>query len=258
MCVFRNFYAESIFPDKTVHGGRDMEKMRFGLRKMTLLDFPGKVACTVFTCGCNFRCPFCHNASLVRGSSEDMELSAGELFEFLERRKKLLDGVAVTGGEPLLHAGTAELLRKIKAMGYAVKLDTNGSFPERLEEIIRSGCVDYVAMDVKSSFDQYENLCGRPGMAEVVQQSIKLLMENRVDYEFRTTVVNELHQTADIEDAARWIAGAKRYFLQNFTETDDLLSPWASFSGAGKEKLQAMLEAARRHVPAAELRGVDL
>ena len=103
--------------------------MRFGLRKMTLLDFPGRVACTIFTCGCNFRCPFCHNASLVRGSEEDMELSAAELFAFLEKRKKLLDGVAVTGGEPLMHAGSVELLKKIKAMGYAVKLDTNGSFP---------------------------------------------------------------------------------------------------------------------------------
>ena len=235
-----------------------MEKMRFGLRKMTLLDFPGKVACTVFTCGCNFRCPFCHNASLVRGREEDMELSAPELFEFLERRKKLLDGVAVTGGEPLIHAGTFELLSRIKEMGYAVKLDTNGSFPELLKKIIDSGIVDYVAMDVKSSLENYEKLCGVPGMEEKVLQSIGLLKEGRVDYEFRTTVVAELHEVADIESAAKTIAGAKRYFLQNFTETDDLLSPGASFSGPGKEKLPAMLEAARRYVPATEVRGVDL
>ena len=235
-----------------------IEKMRFGLRKMTLLDFPGKVACTVFTCGCNFRCPFCHNASLVRGSEEDMALSAGELLEFLERRKKLLDGVAVTGGEPLLHPGTVELLEKAKAMGYAVKLDTNGSFPETLQQVIDSGIVDYVAMDVKSSFEHYEELCGRPGMTEKVAQSIRILLEGKVDYEFRTTVVDELHTAADIESAACVIAGAKRYFLQNFTESDDLLSPWASFSGAGKEKLQEMLKRARIHVPSAELRGVDL
>ena len=234
-----------------------MEKMRFGLRKMTLLDFPGKVACTVFTCGCNFRCPFCHNASLVRGRQEDMELSAAELFDFLARRTKLLDGVAVTGGEPLLHPGTAELLRRIKEMGYAVKLDTNGSFPERLKELVESGTVDYVAMDVKSSPERYDVLCGREGMAPAVAQSMAILMNGKVNYEFRTTVVNELHEVADIAGAARSIAGAKRYFLQNFTETDDLLSPWGAFSGAGKEKLQAMLEAARNYVPATELRGVD-
>ena len=234
-----------------------IEKMRFGLRKMTLLDFPGKVACTVFTCGCNFRCPFCHNASLVRGREEDMELSAGELLEFLERRRKLLDGVAVTGGEPLLHPGTVELLERVKKMGYAVKLDTNGSFPETLQKIISSGSVDYVAMDVKSSFECYEKLCGRPGMTEKVAQSIRILLEGKVDYEFRTTVVDELHTAADIEAAACEIAGAKRYFLQNFTESDDLLSPWSSFSGAGKEKLQEMLKHARIHVPSAELRGVD-
>ena len=235
-----------------------MEKMRFGLRKMTLLDFPGKVGCTVFTCGCNFRCPFCHNASLVRGSEEDMELSAAELFAFLEKRKKLLDGVAVTGGEPLMHPGTPELLKRIREMGYAVKLDTNGSFPERLKEIIDSGCVDYVAMDVKSSLDRYEVLCGRADMTEKIQKSIALLKEGRVDYEFRTTVVDELHDVEHIEAAARMIAGAKRYFLQNFTETDDLLSPWSSFSGAGKEKLQAMLEAAKISVPGTEIRGVDM
>ena len=235
-----------------------IEKMRFGLRKMTLLDFPGKVACTVFTCGCNFRCPFCHNASLVSGSEEDMELSAGELLEFLERRRKLIDGVAVTGGEPLLHPGTVELLERVKKMGYAVKLDTNGSFPETLQKVISSGLVDYAAMDVKSSFERYDELCGRPGMTEKVAQSLGILLEGKVDYEFRTTVVDELHTAADIESAAREIAGARRYFLQNFTESDDLLSPWSSFSGAGKEKLQEMLKLARNHVPSAELRGVDL
>ena len=151
-----------------------------------------------------------------------------------------------------------ELLEKAKAMGYAVKLDTNGSFPETLQQVIDSGIVDYVAMDVKSSFEHYEELCGRPGMTEKVAQSIRILLEGKVDYEFRTTVVDELHTAADIESAACVIAGAKRYFLQNFTESDDLLSPWASFSGAGKEKLQEMLKRARIHVPSAELRGVDL
>ena len=235
-----------------------MKNMRFGLRKMTLLDFPGKVACTVFTCGCNFRCPFCHNASLVRGREADMELSADELLSFLDRRKTLLDGVAVTGGEPLLHAGSAELLKEIKARGYAVKLDTNGSFPGVLAKILESGCVDYVAMDVKSSLEHYDTVCGREGMQEKIMESIKLLMQNETEYEFRTTVVGGLHEVSHIEDAARMIAGAKGYFLQNFVETDDLLSPGASFTGVGREKLQAMLEAARRYVPAAEVRGTEI
>ena len=235
-----------------------MKNMRFGLRKMTLLDFPGKVACTVFTCGCNFRCPFCHNASLVRGNEADMELSAEELLSFLDRRKKLLDGVAVTGGEPLLHAGTAELLSEIKSRNYAVKLDTNGSFPERLAELLEKGCVDYVAMDIKSSLERYDAVCGREGMQKKILQSIKLLMEGKTDYEFRTTVVGGLHDVSDIEGAARQIAGAGKYFLQNFVETDDLLSPGAAFTGVGKEKLQAMLEAARRYVPLAEVRGTEI
>ena len=228
-----------------------------GLQKTTLLDFPGRVACTVFLGGCNFRCPFCHNASIVEDSAENA-IPEEEFFAYLEKRKGILDGVCVSGGEPTLASELPELLRRIRSLGLAVKLDTNGSFPETLQKIISSGSVDYVAMDVKSSFECYEKLCGRPGMTEKVAQSIRILLEGKVDYEFRTTVVDELHTAADIEAAACVIAGAKRYFLQNFTESDDLLSPWSSFSGAGKEKLQEMLKLARIHVPSAELRGVDL
>ena len=258
MKCFTDFFMNLVFILTKAVIGEMMKSMRFGLRKMTLLDFPGKVACTVFTCGCNFRCPFCHNASLVRGSETDMELSAGELLEFLDRRKGLLDGVAVTGGEPLLHTGSAELLKECKARNYAVKLDTNGSFPERLAEILDSGVVDYVAMDIKSSLERYDIVCGREGMKDKVMQSMELLMKGSVAYEFRTTVVNELHEVSDIEAVAQMIAGAQRYFLQNFVETGDLLSPGASFTGVGKEKLQAMLEAARKYVPAAEIRGTAM
>ena len=232
-----------------------MENMRFGLRKMTLLDFPGKVACTVFTCGCNFRCPFCHNASLVRGNSGDMELSCGELFEFLERRKKLLDGVAVTGGEPLLHPGTPELLEKIKDLGYAVKLDTNGSFPEQLKAVVETGQVDYVAMDVKSSAAGYDRVCGRPGMLEKVEKSIGLLKQGKVPYEFRTTLVKGLHSLEDMRGIGQLISGAERYFLQNFVETEDLLEPWSAFAGFSQEELLQMLEAVKEFVPAAAIRG---
>ena len=229
--------------------------MRFGLRKMTLLDFPGRVACTVFTCGCNFRCPFCHNASLVRGSAEDLEFSEEELFKFLASRKRLLDGVAVTGGEPLLHPETPELLKKIKDLGFAVKLDTNGSFPEVLKEIIESGSVDYVAVDIKSSPARYDRVCGREGMFEKVSRTIALLLEGKVDYEFRTTVVSGLHEVADFPELGKAIAGAKRYFLQNFKETDDLLEPWSSFGSIDRRTLEKMLAAVRPFVPTAALRG---
>ena len=229
--------------------------MRFGLRKMTLLDFPGHVACTVFTCGCDFRCPFCHNASLVRGNGEDMELSEEELFRFLDSRKKLLDGVAVTGGEPLLHPETPALLEKIRGLGLAVKLDTNGSFPEALEQILDAGLADYVAVDVKSSPEKYDRVCGREGMFDKVARSIGLLMKGSVDYEFRTTVAAGLHEVEDVRGAARVIAGAKRYFLQNFKETEDLLEPWSRFAPVDRETLEKMLAAAREFVPAAAVRG---
>lgn len=232
-----------------------MENMRFGLRKMTLLDFPGKVACTVFTCGCNFRCPFCHNASLVRGNQKDMELSFEELFEFLERRKKLLDGVAVTGGEPLLHPGTPELLKKIKSLGYAVKLDTNGSFPEQLEAVITSGAADHIAMDIKSSADAYDRVCGRTGMIGKVRRSIELLKNSGIPYEFRTTVVKGLHTPEDMKGIGQLVAGAELYFLQNFVETEDLLAPRSGFSGFSQEELLQLLEAVKEFVPAAAIRG---
>lgn len=229
--------------------------MRFGLRKMTLLDFPGKVACTVFTCGCNFRCPFCHNASLVRGSEADLEFGSDELFKFLKSRTGLLDGVAVTGGEPLIHQGIFEFLKTVKAMGFAVKLDTNGSFPEKLEQIIDSGCVDYVAMDIKSSPANYDRVCGVPGMFEKVSRSIDWLKRGRVPFEFRTTVVNGLHDIEDIRAIGKVISGAERYFLQNFVETEDLLEPWSSFSGIDHGELLRMLEAVKPFVPAASIRG---
>ncbi|MBR2373445.1 MAG: anaerobic ribonucleoside-triphosphate reductase activating protein [Lentisphaeria bacterium] len=232
-----------------------MKNMRFGLRKMTLLDFPGRVACTVFTCGCNFRCPFCHNASLVRGSEADLELGSDELFRFLEKRRGLLDGVAVTGGEPLLHAGTPELLARIKELGFAVKLDTNGSFPEVLEHIIDSGSVDLAAMDIKSSPDKYDHVCGRPGMFEKVSRSIGILKKGKIPCEFRTTVVKGLHDLEDVKAIGRLICGAERYFLQNFVETEDLLEPWRDFSGFDREELLRMLEAVKEFVPAAAIRG---
>lgn len=196
-----------------------------GFQKLTLLDFPGKVACIVFTAGCNFRCPFCHNASLVTHIDNDLRIDEEEIFTYLQKRQGLLDGVCITGGEPLLQQGIEEFIKKIKALGYYVKLDTNGSYPEKLKKLIDNKLVDYVAMDIKNSKEKYMKTSGVENISlENIEKSISLLLENKVEYEFRTTVVNELHTVEDIENIANWIKGAPKYFLQNFTDSGDIIS----------------------------------
>ena len=175
-----------------------------GLQKMTLLDFPGRVACTVFTVGCNFRCPFCHNSSLVLSPALP-ELSQDDFFAFLKKRQGLLDGVAITGGEPLLHPDMPEFLEKIRALGYAVKLDTNGAFPDRLQKILEAGLADYVAMDVKNSREKYELTVGVAGILPRVEQSMALLREGKIPFEFRTTLVKGLHDISQTEAMAKQI-----------------------------------------------------
>ena len=165
-----------------------------GLQKMTLLDFPGRVACTVFLGGCDLRCPFCHNAELIDGTAKPV-MDDAELLRFLEKRRGLLDGVAFTGGEPTLRKDLPDLIRKIRAMGYPVKLDTNGMHPDRLKVMLDEGLLDYVAMDIKSSPENYAHTCGLETIdLEPIQTSVKLLMTSDIDYEFRTTVVDELHR----------------------------------------------------------------
>ena len=226
-----------------------------GLQKMTLLDFPGRVACTVFLGGCDFRCPFCHNFELADGTAKPV-MDDAELFAFLEKRRGLLDGVAVTGGEPCLHPELPEMLRRVRDMGYAVKLDTNGAHPDRLEAILREGLADYVAMDIKNSPEKYARTAGleRLDLAPV-RRSVQLLMASPADYEFRTTVVDELHEAHDFEAIGAWIAGAKRYFLQAFTDRESV--PFANLHAPSAEKLRAYADIARRFVPDTRLRGVD-
>ena len=177
-----------------------------GLQKLTLLDFPGHVACTVFLHGCNFRCPFCHNAPLVLGTDV---ISEEEILRFLKKRQGLLDGVAITGGEPLLSTGLDALLEKIKALGYRVKLDTNGSFPARLRELIDRQLVDYVAMDIKNTREKYALTAGADGMLPAVEESVRVLLRGLIPYEFRTTVVDELHEPEDFSAIGRWLSGAQ-------------------------------------------------
>ena len=196
-----------------------------GFQKLTLLDFPEKVACIIFTAGCNFRCPFCHNASLVTHIDKDQKIEEREIFSYLEKRKGLLDGVCITGGEPLIQEDIKEFIEKIKNLGYAVKLDTNGSNPKKLKELIDKKLVDYVAMDIKNSKSKYACTAGVQNISfDNIEKSISILLENKVDYEFRTTVVNELHTVEDIQDIAKLIQGAEKYFIQNFKDSGDIIA----------------------------------
>jgi len=225
-----------------------------GLQKLTLLDFPTKVACTVFTGGCNFRCPFCHNGTLVSDPKQFPTIEIPDLLSFLDKRKGILDGVCITGGEPLLNKDIAELLREIKARGYGVKLDTNGSYPELLESLIDEGLVDYVAVDIKSSKEKYHLLAGTDKFNDNVSKTVSLLLSGKVDYEFRTTVVRELHELSDFEDIGKWITGAKRYYLQLFKDSGDLLGE--GYSAYSEDDMRAALEIVKKYIPTAEIRGM--
>ena len=228
-----------------------------GIQKLTLLDYPGAVACTVFTAGCNFRCPFCHNAPLVLPEQADGGfLTDDEVFGFLRKRRGVLDGVAVTGGEPLLHADMPEFLERVKALGYRIKLDTNGSNPELLSELIADGLVDRVAMDIKNAPGDYARTIGleRFDIAPV-ERSKELLLGGRVDYEFRTTVVRGIHTKESLTEAAKWIQGAKEYFLQQIKDSGSLILP-DGLSAYDKEQMRELADAVRDYVPAVRLRGV--
>ena len=226
-------------------------------QKLTLLDYPGKTAVTIFTHGCNFRCPFCHNAGLViRPSAQRVE--EAEVLSYLEKRKNLLDGVCITGGEPLLQSDIADFIRKVRAIGYAVKLDTNGSFPDKLAELIDAGLIDYVAMDIKNAPDKYASTAGIPQDIVVrVKESVSLLLQNKVDFEFRTTVTAAHHTKEDMRAIGEWIKGAEKYFIQPFKDSGDIVAGSASAGAYALEKghAEALLEAVKPFVPNAAIRG---
>ena len=224
-----------------------------GLQKMTLLDFPGAVACTVFLGGCDFRCPYCHNAELLDPNFPPL-MDETELLAFLKKRQGLLDGVCITGGEPLLRQELPTLLGEIRALGYKIKLDTNGAHPAQLRRILDAGLADYVAMDIKNSPERYAETSGRAQFdVAPIRESVRLLMAGDTDYEFRTTVVAELHGEEDIRAIGRWIAGARRYFLQPFTDRETV--PLAGLSAPTQAQLDRFLAIAREFVPETQLRG---
>lgn len=225
-----------------------------GFQKLTLLDYPGRTACTVFTGGCNFRCPFCHNALLVTEQDNDFYPEEA-VFEHLRLRKNVLDGVAVTGGEPLLQKDIERFLYEIKELGYAVKLDTNGSFPEKLKGILDIGLADYVAMDIKNSPQKYAQTIGvKDYDIAPVQESIDILKDSGVEYEFRTTVTADFHTIGDMEEISRWIKGTPHYFLQNFVDSGQLID--SNCKGVSKDMMKQMLTVVQQNIPQAEIRGI--
>ena len=227
-----------------------------GLQKTTLLDFPTKVACTVFTGGCNFRCPFCHNASLVIDPDYSQLIDTNRFFEYLDKRKGILDGVCITGGEPLLQKDIEDFIKEIRSRGYAVKLDTNGSVPKTLSELVNKKLVDYVAMDIKSSQKKYFEACGTNRYTDSVIESVNILLSSDIEYEFRTTVVRELHNKEDFHDIGKWIQGAPRYFLQQFKDSGDLIEKQIGFSAYNKEEMEEILAIVKEYIPTASLRGI--
>ena len=226
-----------------------------GFQKLTLLDYPGKVACTLFLAGCNFRCPFCHNASLVTDIDNSLVYSDEKILSYLSKRRGILEGVCITGGEPLMRPDLEEFIKRVKALGFFVKLDTNGSFPDRLESLIKNGLLDYVAMDIKTCPDNYPLVAGASDLDILpIKKSVSILKNGTLPYEFRTTIVKELHTLEDIEKIGRWIEGAPRYFLQNFVDSGNLIQ--GNLHEHDKKTLENMLEIARKFVPNAEIRGI--
>ncbi|MBQ8178807.1 MAG: anaerobic ribonucleoside-triphosphate reductase activating protein [Clostridia bacterium] len=193
-----------------------------GLQKLTVLDFPGQVACIVFTAGCSFRCPFCHNATLVKGDGES--ISEDEVLSYLKKRQGILDGVVITGGEPTIQKDLKQFILKIKNLGYKVKLDTNGYHPEVLEDLLNEGLLDYVAMDIKNSKERYAVTVGLQNIDVLrIERSVELLKNCSIPYEFRVTTMQEFHSEKEFEAIAEWAKGAKKIFIQSFKDSGDIL-----------------------------------
>ena len=227
-----------------------------GLQKLTLLDFPGRIACTIFLGGCNMRCPFCHNGDLVFPASGD-EISVESFLDFLDSRRGRLQGVCVSGGEPTLHADLPLLLSQIKARGFEVKLDTNGTNPEMLSALIADGLVDYVAMDIKNSLEKYPSTSGLSAsddsLIDKIRLSAHILMQGRVDFEFRTTLMKEFHTVDDMRAIGQWLAGGEKFFLQTYREEGDLIV--GGFTPFTKEETERLLQIVKLYLPNAEIRG---
>lgn len=246
----------------------------YGLQKLSLLDYPGKMCATVFTRGCNFRCPFCHNASLVVGDGDmrNSIITEQDIIALLEKRKGILEGICITGGEPTLYGDElAEFMKHVKKLDILIKLDTNGSHPEFIKAAVEGGFADYIAMDIKSSREGYGLAAGIYGSAtDAICESAEFLMRGTVDFEFRTTVVKPLHQKSDFESIGKWLQGNEKYFLQSYKDSGDILissdenvksnvrseTGSNSLSDYTEDELREFLAILKKYIPNAELRGV--
>lgn len=227
-----------------------------GLNKVTLLDYPEHVAATIFLGHCQFRCPFCQNGGLVLHPEKEELLSEEEVLAFLKKRSAMLEGVCITGGEPTLEPELENFIRKVRALDYKIKLDTNGYRPEVLKDLAGKGLLDYVAMDIKSSLAGYEKAAGKPGLQlEKIQESVDFLLNGTLSFEFRTTVVDELHSEKEIREIGQWIKGAPAYFLQVYQDSGQILEDWCS--PPSKEKLDSFVSILRETIPKVEIRGLD-
>lgn len=246
--------------------GRDM--LICGLNKTTLLDYPEHVAATLFTGGCNFRCPFCHNRDLVLAPEGAQHIPEEEIWRFLEKRKGVLQGVCITGGEPTLCQDLQDFIRKVKELGYRVKLDTNGYRPQVLKALLEEGLLDYVAMDIKASKENYAKVIGLGEQGgsdkaaqkhafdiKKVEESVELLKNSGIPYEFRTTVVKGLHTPEEFEEIGKWLQGARAYYLQAYREDANVICP--GFEAFSWEEMEEMRLTVEKYVEKAVLRGVD-
>lgn len=222
-----------------------------GFQKLSLVDFDGHISATIFVSGCNFACPFCHNSGLVAGSEPD--LNENEILEYLKKRFGILDGVCISGGEPTLYPDLPEFIEKIKKIGYTIKLDSNGTNPQMLKSLVEKKLIDYIAMDIKNSFSKYSNTIGKDFDTNILNESIKYIMTCGIDYEFRTTLVKELHSQKDIEDIAKMIQGAKRYYLQKFEDSGHCIKQ--GLSAVPKDIAQKYMEYLKKAIPNTHLRG---
>lgn len=225
-----------------------------GYEKFSMVDFDGKIACTVFTGGCNFRCPFCHNAPLVVGNVKSQQIDCDEVFDYLQKRKGLVDAVCVTGGEPTLQPDLCDFLAKVRGMGYATKLDTNGLRPDVLKDVLDGKLVDFVAMDVKNSPEKYARTVGvdNVDMGKILE-SMRLLKESGVDYEFRTTIIKEFHTADDMQKIAYLVSGAPRYFMQKYNDNDGCIAH--GYTPVDKADAEKYIEYFKGKVGKVELRG---
>lgn len=224
-----------------------------GFEKLTLVNYPDNVACILFTKGCNFKCPFCQNGSLVLVDKKYGNIDEKEIFDYLEERKGLLDGICISGGEPLLQKNIKEFIKKIKDLGYKVKLDTNGSKPDILEDLINSKLLDYVAMDIKNSFNKYHFTIDRKNFdISLLKKSIDILKKSDIDYEFRTTIVKELHTFEDIKEICEYIGNKDKYYLQNFVDGDTVIKK--GLHGFSIEEINEILDKLKKDFPNLKIR----